>query len=125
MRTTSTEQTEIVNKHNTLRRGVQPTARNMMKMTWNKEVASKAEKWAATCSMKHSPSSSRVISTSGCGENLYMASFKNSWSNAIQAWYNEVANVRYGVGSINRGVVGHYTQILPCPSAAESTLISC
>ncbi|XP_007546022.1 PREDICTED: cysteine-rich venom protein TEL1-like isoform X2 [Poecilia mexicana] len=111
-RTTSTEQTEIVNKHNTLRRGVQPTASNMMKMSWNKEAATNAEKWAATCSMKHSPASSRVISTSGCGENLYMASFKNSWSNAIQAWYNEVANFRYGVGSINGGVVGHYTQVV-------------
>uniref|UniRef100_A0A3B5KX06 SCP domain-containing protein n=1 Tax=Xiphophorus couchianus TaxID=32473 RepID=A0A3B5KX06_9TELE len=88
-RTTSTEQTEIVNKHNTLRRGVQATASNMMKMSWNKEAATNSEKWAATCSMKHSPA------TSGCGENLYMAT-----------------NFLYGVGSINGGVVGHYTQVV-------------
>uniref|UniRef100_A0A3P9NMG8 SCP domain-containing protein n=1 Tax=Poecilia reticulata TaxID=8081 RepID=A0A3P9NMG8_POERE len=48
----------------------------------------------------------------GCGENLYMASFKNVWSNAIQAWYNEVADFRYGVRSINGGAVGHYSQVI-------------
>lgn len=48
---------------------------------------------------------------SGCGENLYMASYRNSWSNAIQAWYDEVEDWRYGVGSINGGVVGHFTQV--------------
>ncbi|XP_048106562.1 cysteine-rich venom protein Cau1-like isoform X2 [Alosa alosa] len=49
---------------------------------------------------------------SGCGENLYMASFKNSWSNAIQSWYDEVKDFKYGVGSINGRIVGHYTQIV-------------
>ncbi|KAK6490009.1 cysteine-rich venom protein kaouthin-1-like, partial [Huso huso] len=29
--------------------------------------------WANTCSMNHSPSDMRTISTSGCGENLYMS----------------------------------------------------
>uniref|UniRef100_A0A3Q2Q0W7 Cysteine rich secretory protein 2 n=1 Tax=Fundulus heteroclitus TaxID=8078 RepID=A0A3Q2Q0W7_FUNHE len=97
---------EIVNKHNTLRRGVQPTASNMLKMRWNNEAGSNAAKWAAKCTMSHSPA------TSGCGENLYMASWKNSWSNAIQSWYNEVKDFRYGVGSVNGGVVGHYTQVV-------------
>ncbi|XP_077358890.1 cysteine-rich venom protein TEL1-like [Festucalex cinctus] len=110
--TTSLERNEIVDKHNTLRRKVKPTARNMLKMSWNREAAANARKWAKTCSMKHSPSRSRKISTSGCGENLYMASFKNSWSNAIQAWYDEVKNWRYGVGSVNKGVVGHFTQVV-------------
>ncbi|XP_036003202.1 cysteine-rich venom protein TEL1-like [Fundulus heteroclitus] len=110
--TTLTEQNEIVNKHNTLRRGVQPTASNMLKMRWNNEAGSNAAKWAAKCTMSHSPASARVISTSGCGENLYMASWKNSWSNAIQSWYNEVKDFRYGVGSVNGGVVGHYTQVV-------------
>ncbi|KAI9543979.1 hypothetical protein NQZ68_005028 [Dissostichus eleginoides] len=47
---------------------------------------------------------------SGCGENLYMSSSKNPWGNAIQDWYDEVQNWRYGVGSTNGRVVGHYTQ---------------
>uniref|UniRef100_A0A3Q2DQ03 Cysteine rich secretory protein 3 n=1 Tax=Cyprinodon variegatus TaxID=28743 RepID=A0A3Q2DQ03_CYPVA len=114
------EQTEIVNKHNTLRRGVNPTASNMMKMSWNKEAAANAQAWAATCSMQHSSSSSREI-TSGCGENLYMSSSKNTWSNAIQTWYNEVKDYRYGVGSTNGGVVGHYTQVV----WAKSNQVGC
>uniref|UniRef100_A0A3Q2DQD9 Cysteine rich secretory protein 3 n=1 Tax=Cyprinodon variegatus TaxID=28743 RepID=A0A3Q2DQD9_CYPVA len=120
IRATSAEQTEIVNKHNTLRRGVNPTASNMMKMSWNKEAAANAQAWAATCSMQHSSSSSREI-TSGCGENLYMSSSKNTWSNAIQTWYNEVKDYRYGVGSTNGGVVGHYTQVV----WAKSNQVGC
>uniref|UniRef100_A0A3B3TR99 ShKT domain-containing protein n=1 Tax=Poecilia latipinna TaxID=48699 RepID=A0A3B3TR99_9TELE len=88
---------------------VQPTTSNLLKIGWSSE--------AATCSMKHSPSSSRVTSTSG--ENLYMP----SWTNAAQAWYDEVHDFRYGVGSINGGVVGLYTQVVwyrsvtYCPNA--------
>uniref|UniRef100_A0A087Y3E9 ShKT domain-containing protein n=1 Tax=Poecilia formosa TaxID=48698 RepID=A0A087Y3E9_POEFO len=96
-RTTLTEQAEIVDRHNELRH-VQPTTSNLLKMGWNSE--------AVTCSMKHSPSSSRVTSTSG--ENLYMP----SWTNAAQAWYDEVHDFRYGVGSINGDVVGLYTQVV-------------
>uniref|UniRef100_A0A3B5PU56 SCP domain-containing protein n=1 Tax=Xiphophorus maculatus TaxID=8083 RepID=A0A3B5PU56_XIPMA len=92
-RTTSTEQTEIVNKHNTLRRGVQATASNMMKMVKTNEAEQKMIKDLLLLIL---PSKS----LSGCGENLYMA------------WYNKVANFLYGVGSINGGVVGHYTQVV-------------
>uniref|UniRef100_A0A672GNJ0 Cysteine-rich venom protein TEL1-like n=1 Tax=Salarias fasciatus TaxID=181472 RepID=A0A672GNJ0_SALFA len=112
IQTTSTEQNEIVNKHNSLRMAVHPTATNMLKMSWNNEAAVNAQRWANTCSMKHSTPSDREISSSGCGENLYMSSSRNSWSNAIQSWYDEVKNWRYGVGSVNRGVVGHYTQVV-------------
>ncbi|XP_022625991.1 cysteine-rich venom protein VAR6-like isoform X4 [Seriola dumerili] len=109
----SSDQSEIVNKHNALRRGVQPTASNMLKMSWNEEAAATAQRWANTCSMKHSPASSREIRSSGCGENLYMSSYKNTWSNAIQSWYDEVKDWRYGVGALNGGVIGHYTQVQP------------
>nr|XP_043905280.1 cysteine-rich venom protein-like [Solea senegalensis] len=109
---TSSEKTEIVNKHNALRRGVTPTASDMLKMTWNNEAANNAQQWADGCSMKHSPDSNRVIATSGCGENLYMSSSKDSWSDAIQDWYDEVKDWRYGQGSINGGVIGHFTQVV-------------
>ncbi|XP_075893802.1 serotriflin-like [Nelusetta ayraudi] len=108
----SSEQSEIVNKHNALRRGVKPSASNMLQMSWNREAAANAQRWANTCSMKHSHSSNREISTSGCGENLYMSSSKMSWSAAIQGWYDEVKDWRYGVGSVNGGVVGHFTQVV-------------
>lgn len=47
-----------------------------------------------------------------------MSSAKNSWSSAIQMWYDEVKNFKYGVGSSNGGVVGHYTQVQPVPNSA-------
>uniref|UniRef100_A0A8C5FJY5 Serotriflin-like n=1 Tax=Gadus morhua TaxID=8049 RepID=A0A8C5FJY5_GADMO len=109
---TTSEQEEIVEKHNALRRGVQPTASNMLKMTWSSEAAANAQQWADTCSMKHSTAAFRRISTGDCGENLATASYKNSWTNSIQAWYNEVQDWKYGVGSYNGRPVGHYTQVV-------------
>ncbi|XP_075951235.1 cysteine-rich venom protein TEL1-like [Anarhichas minor] len=110
--TVQTNPTKIVNKHNQLRRGVQPTASNMLEMSWSSEAAANAQRWANTCSMNHSPESNRVISTSGCGENLYMSSQQDSWNDAIQDWYDEVKDWRYGVGSTNGGVIGHFTQVV-------------
>merc|ERR1719498_24028 len=76
----SADKAEIVNKHNDLRRNVQPPASNMLKMSWSSEAAANAQQWANTCSMQHSSRGSRAISSSGCGENLYMSSHRNSWS---------------------------------------------
>ncbi|MBN3309618.1 CRVP protein, partial [Amia calva] len=76
------------------------------------EAAANAQRWAQTCAMNHSPDSSRTISTSGCGENLYMSSYPNTWTGAIDSWSNEVSNYRYGMGSVNGGVIGHYTQMV-------------
>lgn len=47
-----------------------------------------------------------------CGENLYMSTAPSSWSDAIQAWYDEVKDFKYGVGATTKGaVIGHYTQV--------------
>ncbi|CAL1585578.1 unnamed protein product [Knipowitschia caucasica] len=112
---------EIVDKHNNLRREVKPTASNMLKMSWSSEAEANAKRWANKCILKHSPDSERKISSSGCGENLYMSSNKNSWSDAIQSWYNEVTDWKYGVGSVNGKVVGHFTQLV----WYRSNLIGC
>ncbi|XP_072306818.1 cysteine-rich venom protein-like [Eucyclogobius newberryi] len=119
--TTATESEEIVDKHNALRRGVQPSASNMLRMSWSNEAAANAKVWANKCTLNHSPDSDRVISTSGCGENLYMSSSKRSWSDAIQSWHNEVQDWKYGVGSVNGQVVGHFTQLV----WYRSNLIGC
>ncbi|KAM7367767.1 hypothetical protein PAMP_014044 [Pampus punctatissimus] len=89
--------------------------------SWSNEAAANAQRWANKCTMNHSPKSARTISSSGCGENLYMASYKASWSAAIQSWYDEVKDWSYGVGSVNGGVVGHYTQVV----WYSSNLIGC
>lgn len=47
-----------------------------------------------------------------CGENLYMSTAPSSWSDAIQAWYNEEKDFKYGVGATTKdAVIGHYTQV--------------
>uniref|UniRef100_A0A8C3PBI8 ShKT domain-containing protein n=1 Tax=Chrysemys picta bellii TaxID=8478 RepID=A0A8C3PBI8_CHRPI len=106
------QQKEIVDKHNALRRGVMPTARNMLRMEWSPTAAENAKSWANECTLSHSPESRRTT-TVGCGENLYMSTAPNSWSDAIQAWYNEVGNFMYGIGPTTPdAVIGHYTQVV-------------
>uniref|UniRef100_A0A3P9J6Z0 SCP domain-containing protein n=1 Tax=Oryzias latipes TaxID=8090 RepID=A0A3P9J6Z0_ORYLA len=77
---------------------------------WNTEAEANAQKWANTCSMTHSPA------TSGCGENLHMSSFKNSWTNVLQAWYNKVKD-------LNRLVVWYNSNQIGCamPYCPNST----
>uniref|UniRef100_A0A674INQ4 Cysteine rich secretory protein 2 n=1 Tax=Terrapene triunguis TaxID=2587831 RepID=A0A674INQ4_9SAUR len=105
-------QLEIVDKHNALRRGVMPTASNMLRMEWSPAAAKNAKSWANQCTLSHSPPNRRTT-TVGCGENLYMSTAPNSWSDAIQAWYSEVGNFIYGIGSTTPGaVIGHYTQVV-------------
>ncbi|XP_075000988.1 cysteine-rich venom protein-like [Calonectris borealis] len=111
--TSKTGQQElIVNKHNTLRRGVKPTASNMMKMEWSLLAANNAQKWANQCTLSHSPADMRTT-TVQCGENLLMSSAPFSWSDVIQAWYNEEKDFEYGTGAKTQGaVIGHYTQVV-------------
>ncbi|XP_053879450.1 cysteine-rich venom protein pseudechetoxin-like [Malaclemys terrapin pileata] len=106
------QQKEIVDKHNALRRGVMPTASNMLRMEWSPAAAKNAKSWANQCTLSHSPPNRRTT-TVGCGENLYMSTALKSWSDAIQAWYNEVGNFIYGIGSTTPGAaIGHYTQVV-------------
>uniref|UniRef100_A0A8D0HJY1 SCP domain-containing protein n=1 Tax=Sphenodon punctatus TaxID=8508 RepID=A0A8D0HJY1_SPHPU len=106
----SVDKGEIVAKHNALRRGVTPTASNMVKMEWDSATAESAKRWANKCTLSHSPSAEHGIS---CGENLYMSSQPDSWSAAIQDWYDEVKDFKYGVGATKAGaMIGHYTQIV-------------
>ncbi|NXE74866.1 CRVP protein, partial [Cochlearius cochlearius] len=102
----------IVDKHNTLRRGVNPTASNMMKMEWWPLAATNAQNWASKCILKHSLTDKRNTSVK-YGENLFMSTGPFSWADVIQAWYNEVKNFKYGTGPNPQGAVtGHYTQLV-------------
>ncbi|XP_006149163.1 serotriflin [Tupaia chinensis] len=106
-------QMDITNKHNQLRRLTQPSASNMLKLTWNDQVAQNAEKWAKKCTMSHSPPHERQIRFADCGENLFMSSNPRNWSYAIQSLYNEVTDFRYGSGDTRPNVkTGHYTQLV-------------
>ncbi|XP_062953751.1 cysteine-rich secretory protein 3-like [Cynocephalus volans] len=110
--TLSQVQSEIVNKHNELRKAVSPSARNMLKMRWSSAAAANAQKWADNCKYEHSDSDFRRTSLS-CGENLFMSSHPTSWSYAIQSWYDEYSDFAYGVGpKTSNAVIGHYTQVV-------------
>ncbi|XP_023964142.1 serotriflin-like [Chrysemys picta bellii] len=103
----------IVDKHNDLRRAVNPTARNMLKMVWNPEAANNAQRWADQCKMSISPSNERVVNGVFCGENILQATYPQSWSDAIQTWYNQVSNFKYGTGAIkDNAPIGGYTQVV-------------
>ncbi|KAL1771887.1 Cysteine-rich secretory 2 [Sigmodon hispidus] len=104
-------QREIVNKHNELRRSVNPSASNMLKMEWSIEATGNAQRWANKCILEHSNSQDRKINTR-CGENLYMSSDPTSWSKVIQNWYDENEHFTYGVGAKPNAAVGHYTQVV-------------
>ncbi|XP_062043193.1 cysteine-rich secretory protein 3-like [Lepus europaeus] len=105
-------QQEIVNKHNDLRKSVNPPASNMLKMRWNSEAAANAQKWANQCKYQHSNREDRRINIS-CGENLFMSSGPTRWSQAVQTWYDEKLNFDFGVGpKTPNAVVGHYTQVV-------------
>ncbi|NXC48127.1 CRIS2 protein, partial [Penelope pileata] len=102
----------IVDKHNALRRGVRPPARNMLRMEWSPQAALNAQNWANQCFLRHSPANQRRTGVQ-CGENLYMSTAPSSWSEAIQAWYNEEENFEYGTGATTASaVIGHYTQLV-------------
>ncbi|XP_010157460.1 PREDICTED: cysteine-rich venom protein bucarin-like [Eurypyga helias] len=55
------QQKLIADKHNTLRRGVKPTANNMQKMEWSPPAARNAQNWANHCILSHRLSDMRQI----------------------------------------------------------------
>ncbi|XP_077171342.1 serotriflin-like isoform X2 [Paroedura picta] len=107
-------QKEIVDKHNDLRRIVDPSASNMVKMEWNGTAAMNAKSWAEKCIYMHSEENQRTIENNVvCGENLFYSSVPKLWSAAIQAWFDEKADYTYGVGpKTENAVIGHYTQLV-------------
>ncbi|KAL6093758.1 hypothetical protein STEG23_003831 [Scotinomys teguina] len=48
-----------------------------------------------------------------CGENIFMASYPASWSRAIQSWYDEAKDFKFGSGpNTTDAKVEHYTQFI-------------
>ncbi|XP_041512174.1 cysteine-rich secretory protein 1-like isoform X2 [Microtus oregoni] len=86
---------------------------DILKMMWNDEAQVNAQAYANKCSYQHSSQESRKIENLRCGENIFMASYPASWSEAIQSWYDESKNFKFGSGPTTPGAaVGHYTQLV-------------
>uniref|UniRef100_A0A671RKQ7 Cysteine-rich venom protein ENH1-like n=1 Tax=Sinocyclocheilus anshuiensis TaxID=1608454 RepID=A0A671RKQ7_9TELE len=123
-------QQEIVDVHNAYRRAVEPTASNMLKMSWSDAVARSAHGWTDQCNMTHGPPSSRMIDGYEMGENLFKASAVYSWTDVINAWHSEVNYYEYPIGSTNGQPIGHYTQVVWYNSyevgcASQIKVVSC
>nr|XP_056712795.1 serotriflin-like [Euleptes europaea] len=106
-------QKEIVDKHNEIRRNVQPTARNMLKMTWNETVGVNSRKWGDKCQMKSSPLEDRTLDGVLCGQSMFQSNYPYSWTEVIDYWKNKAHYFKYGVGSIDpeQNIYG-YTQVI-------------
>ncbi|XP_049980067.1 cysteine-rich secretory protein 1-like isoform X3 [Alexandromys fortis] len=106
-------QEEIVNKHNELRGSVNPPGSDLLEMKWNSDAQVNAQTWADQCAYQHSSQESRKIKNLRCGENIFMASYPATWSQAIQSWYDESKDFKFGSGPTTPGAaIGHYTQLV-------------
>ncbi|XP_008063345.1 cysteine-rich secretory protein 1 [Carlito syrichta] len=115
-------QEEIVNVHNTLRRGVVPSAGNMQKMSWSEEAAQNARIYSKYCDATESNPLERRLANTFCGENMHVASYPVSWSHVIGVWHSESKNFKYGQWTSDDDIMtDHYTQIV----WATSYLIGC
>ncbi|ESO91178.1 hypothetical protein LOTGIDRAFT_105395, partial [Lottia gigantea] len=107
------EKDDLVLQTNDFRAGVSPPAANMRQVVWDEKLAIVASKWARQCSIGHESNSlQRAVPTmpdTFIGQNA--AGNYASFALANRAWFDEVKDFRYGVGSIG-GEVGHYTQIV-------------
>ncbi|XP_048767633.2 cysteine-rich venom protein Mr30-like [Ostrea edulis] len=118
---TEVEKKEILDTHNLLRSQVNPPAKNMMKMSWDNDVALVAQKWAENCDLKHDGKYQRRIpGRFSAGQNLLWSEFRITWNVTIYALYvSEVSKFTYG--GPNPPGVGHYTQIV----WADSIKVGC
>ncbi|XP_042293252.1 cysteine-rich venom protein-like [Sceloporus undulatus] len=104
---------EIVNKHNSIRRQVQPTASNMMKMMWNEKAAMSAGRWASKCQAISSPKEERMVDDVLCGELILETNYGTLWSDAIESLSRGKNYFQYRTGATDptKNIHG-YTQIV-------------
>ncbi|KAE8605423.1 hypothetical protein XENTR_v10015128 [Xenopus tropicalis] len=117
-------QNYLVDLHNLLRRSVDPTAKDMLKMEWSPGAALNAQNAAAKCVMQHSSATERQIQDPFnyvCGENIYVTTAKPDWAAAVNSWFNERNDFTYGVGPNSDKMIGHYTQV----AWAKTYLLGC
>ncbi|XP_054843737.1 glioma pathogenesis-related protein 1-like [Eublepharis macularius] len=107
---------QCLDAHNKHRSQVQPSAANMLYMTWDIALARTARAWANRCVFKHNPYRKSHPDPSFwlIGENLWMSSAVRRHfdpTGAIAAWNSEVTNYMYDYHKCT-GVCGHYTQVV-------------
>ncbi|GFR92867.1 cysteine-rich venom protein [Elysia marginata] len=108
----------IVAQHNRLRGLVDPVAINMLKMSWDDEVAMLAQKWAEACDLDtsnrlHHDKYRNIPGRFSVGQNI--GTGYANFTEATDAWFDEKDNYKPLFGTSVRSVagskpIGHYTQ---------------
>ncbi|XP_050398410.2 cysteine-rich venom protein Mr30 [Patella vulgata] len=115
---TQADKDAIVKTHNDYRSAVTPKATNMQKMVWDDEMAKIAAKWALQCPGGHDAYLARTaVSLQNISIGQNMGGGYDSFATCMNGWHKEVADYKFGTGSINGKAVGHYTQIVHHKSA--------
>ncbi|XP_078486440.1 GLIPR1-like protein 1 [Ciona intestinalis] len=107
---------DFVNKHNELRRLVNPSASNMLMMTWDTELQALAAAHTAQCLFSHS-SGLKTSVFPVVGENLRRAGNTADTdlmpNETTQLWFDEVSFYTHGTGACQAGrECGHYKQVV-------------
>ncbi|XP_065212226.1 venom allergen 5-like [Planococcus citri] len=113
----------ILEMHNQLRQSValgqvqgQPGASSMMLISWDQELANKAQQLADSCNYGHDSLSARSVQRFYVGQNI--ATTWSTWerdsvadfATQIKAWFNEVYAYRFNSGFSHE--TGHYSQMV-------------
>ncbi|XP_043468769.1 venom allergen 3-like [Leptopilina heterotoma] len=131
-----TEEREILQKHNKLRRFLasgaerrgannrgQPAAAYMPNLVWDVKLKNMAQKWADTCSYAHD----MCLFQNNMGQNMGFISNNDDsvliYTNIVQAWYDEVKDFDGSqVEEVRKfGWSAHYTQM----ASANTTKVGC
>eukprot|EP00731_Ephydatia_muelleri_P012973 Em0007g283a len=103
---------QLLDAHLNYRANVVPLASNMKPMTWDSQLAAKAQDYAQKCNWGHNPD--RTSPLGKTGENIYMTTGSPSdCSVAVTSWNNEKDYYTYDTNVCQTGkVCGHYTQLV-------------
>lgn len=97
--------------------GPQPSAANMMEMTWDDEMELMAQVWSERCIVDHDCPDCRRSRRFAVGQNLFWFGHRSgSWKRSVDGWYDEVKDFNstyvYPYYAEPGVLVGHYTQLV-------------
>uniref|UniRef100_A0A8D0H3Q7 Peptidase inhibitor 16 n=1 Tax=Sphenodon punctatus TaxID=8508 RepID=A0A8D0H3Q7_SPHPU len=97
----------IVEMHNLYRSQVSPSAADMLKMSWDRELEAFAKAYATKCIWGHNKERGRR------GENLFAITDELDVQTAMEEWYNEHEYYNMTTTKCAEGqMCGHYTQVV-------------
>lgn len=110
---------EIVDYHNRIRAELAHEAVDLRELTWDQSLAQMALRKAETCNHEHDCNSCRRLLNNrsiSVGQNGFSAwgtlQPPELWTYAVDGWYAEKEDFKYGGGHTPGKLIGHYTQIV-------------